>query len=200
MNVRLILSHEVKEMRQKDDEKKQRIESAVIELILDKGFNGLSMSKIAKEAGVCPATVYTYFDSKDSMLQEIYVEYSEDVYDYLLGHVNRGMTGEQIISSLIRSYYNYLVEYRDVFSYVKQYSMISSAAEACGGAKGSCYIREIIDDLKRDKVIRNYSNETLEAVIFYPVQSIAENRTRSEEAKEEELNEFIEIIQNAILL
>lgn len=187
-------------MRQKDDEKKQRIENAVTRLILEKGFNGLSMSKIAKEAGVCPATVYTYFDNKDSMLQEIYVEYSEDVYDYLLGHVNRDMTGSEIIDSLIRNYYNYLIEYKDVFSYVKQYSMVTSLAENCCGAKGSCYITEIIDNLKKQHVLRDYSNEILEAVIFYPVQSIAEDKHQSEANKEKELNELIEIIQRALLV
>lgn len=186
-------------MRQKDDEKKQRIENAVIQLILEQGFNGLSMSKIAKQAGVCPATVYTYFDNKDSMLQEIYVEYSEDVYDYLLGHVNRNMTGSQIIDSLIRSYYHYLIEYRDVFSYVKQYSMVTSLAENCCGAKGSSYITEIIEDLKKEHVLRNYSNDILEAVIFYPVQSIAANQHQNEENKEHELDELIEIVQSALL-
>lgn len=187
-------------MRQKDDEKKQRIENAVIQLILEQGFNGLSMSKIAKQADVCPATVYTYFDNKDSMLQEIYVEYSEDVYDYLLEHVNRNMSGRQIIDSLIRSYYTYLIEYRDVFSYVKQYSMVTSLAENCCGAKGSSYITEIIENLKREHVIRNYSNEILEAVIFYPVQSIAASKTQNAANKERELEELIEIIQNALLV
>ena len=186
-------------MRQKDDEKKQRIESAVIQLILMNGFNGLSMSKIAREADVCPATVYTYFDSKDSMLQEIYVEYSQNVYDYLQNHVDSSMSGAQTIESLIRNYYQYLVEYQDVFSYVKQYSMVASLAESCCGDNGSCYITGIIDDLKNRHVIRNYSNDILEAIIFYPVQHIAEQQKTAKGDKDRELDELVEIVQRALL-
>ena len=52
-------------MRKKDDEKQNNIKKAVIKLILEEGFQGTSMSKIAKEAGVSPATVYIYYQNKE---------------------------------------------------------------------------------------------------------------------------------------
>ncbi len=45
-------------MRKRDDEKEKSIKEAVIKLILEEGFHGTSISKIAKVAGVSPATVY----------------------------------------------------------------------------------------------------------------------------------------------
>ncbi len=71
-------------MRRKDDEKERRIRHAVIELMLREGFNGTSIAKIARLAGVSPATVYIYYENKEEMLQDIYLEYSEEVFDYLL--------------------------------------------------------------------------------------------------------------------
>ena len=58
-------------MRRKDDEKEQRIRHAVIELMLQEGFNGTSIAKIARLAGVSPATVYIYYENKEEMLQDI---------------------------------------------------------------------------------------------------------------------------------
>ena len=55
-------------MRRKDDEKEQRIKEAVASLMLEEGWSGTSISKIARKAEVSPATVYTYFDSKEDML------------------------------------------------------------------------------------------------------------------------------------
>ncbi len=52
--------------------------------MLEEGFHGTSISKIARKAEVSPATVYIYYESKEDMLQNIYLEYSEEVYDYLL--------------------------------------------------------------------------------------------------------------------
>ena len=90
-------------MRKKDDEKERSIKDAVIKLILQEGFHGASISKIAKLAGVSPATVYIYFDNKENMLQDIYTEYSEEIFDYLLDRVDIKMTGQQLLEVLIRS-------------------------------------------------------------------------------------------------
>ena len=51
-------------MRRRDDEKERRIKDAVIELMLEEGFHGTSISKIARKAEVSPATVYIYYESK----------------------------------------------------------------------------------------------------------------------------------------
>ena len=58
-------------MRRKDDEKEQRIRRSVITLMLKEGFNVTSIAKIAKMAGVSPATVYIYYENKEDMLQDI---------------------------------------------------------------------------------------------------------------------------------
>ncbi|MEP7039456.1 MAG: helix-turn-helix domain-containing protein, partial [Acidobacteriota bacterium] len=60
-------------MRVKDDKKLQAICDAAIELITANGFADTSMSKIAKAAQVSPATIYVYFENKETLLNEIYL-------------------------------------------------------------------------------------------------------------------------------
>ena len=88
-------------MRRKDDEKEQRIRRSVITLMLKEGFNGTSIAKIAKMAGVSPATVYIYYENKEDMLQDIYLQYSDEVFDYLLAGIRCDMDGAQLIETLI---------------------------------------------------------------------------------------------------
>ena len=45
-------------MRTRDYEQQQRIKEAMVRLILREGINGASVAKIAREAGVSPATIY----------------------------------------------------------------------------------------------------------------------------------------------
>ncbi|MBQ6372233.1 MAG: helix-turn-helix transcriptional regulator, partial [Oscillospiraceae bacterium] len=52
-------------MRFKDLDKQQRIKEAMVSLILREGIDGTSVSKIAREAGVSPATIYVYYESKE---------------------------------------------------------------------------------------------------------------------------------------
>ena len=59
-------------MRTRDPEKQKKIKEATVRLILREGINGASVAKIAREAEVSPATIYVYYDSKESMLSEIF--------------------------------------------------------------------------------------------------------------------------------
>jgi AcrR family transcriptional regulator len=187
-------------MRKKDDEKEKSIKEAVIKLILQEGFHGTSISKIAKVAGVSPATVYIYFDSKEIMLQDIYREYSEEIFDYLFNRVNRGMAGNQLIEILVRSYYTYIQEHEEVFNFVEQFSNCPSLASGCSGIKGTYCINNLIAELKENHIIKDYNNDNLLAILFYPVKAIASNNHKTETEKVELLKEMIEIIQDALLI
>jgi AcrR family transcriptional regulator len=186
-------------MRRKDDEKEQRIKDAVIALTLTEGFDGTSISKIARRAAVSPATVYVYFDSKETMLREIYREYSEDVYGYLLHGVSETMDGAALIEALMRAYYGYMNEHQEVFSFVEQCSHCPTLAGCCTERRGVCRLFGLMREMKEQHVIRNYSDENLAAVLFYPVKAIALDRRAGEEEKELRLEELIRMIQRTLL-
>jgi AcrR family transcriptional regulator len=175
------------------------IKEAVVRLTLEEGFHGTSVSKIAKMAGVSPATVYIYFENKENMLHDIYSEYSEDIYDYLLDSINRDMQGRQQIATLIQSYYNYILENKEIFSFVEQFSNCPCLADSCSGRKGICNIYDLMTEMKRNNVIKNYSEDNLLAIIFSPVKAIAADNRKNEAQKADLLNELIQIIQDAIL-
>lgn len=186
-------------MRRKDDEKMRSIKEAVVSLTLKEGFHGTSVSKIAKLAGVSPATVYIYFENKDDMLHDIYSEYSEDIYDYLLESIDRNIQAQQQIEILIRSYYNYILDNKEIFSFVEQFSNCPCLADSCSGKKGRGNIYELMTEMKRNKVIKDYSEDSLLAIIFSPVKTIASDNCKSESQKESLLEEMIRMIQDAIL-
>lgn len=186
-------------MRKKDDEKEKSIKEAVIKLILEQGFQGTSISKIAKTAGVSPATVYIYYENKEIMLQHIYREYSEEIFNYILNRVHQGMKGQQLIETLVRSYYTYIQEHEEIFHFVDQFSNCPSLACGCSEKKGICNINNFIAEMKKNHIIKDYNNDNLIAIIFYPVKAIAINNNKSEAEKAELLQEMIEIIQDALL-
>jgi len=186
-------------MRRKDDEKEQRIKEAVIELILKEGIDGASISKIARLANVSPATVYIYFDNKEDMMRAIYREYSEDVYSYLIRRVTTRMDGACLIETLIRSYYTYMTEHREIFSFVEQCSRCPTLSGCRAEKQGVSEIFDLTREMKRNGIIRNYSDENIAAILFYPVKAIAMDQHSSEAERESRLDELIEIISRALL-
>lgn len=187
-------------MRKKDDEKAKGIKEAVIKLILQEGFHGASISKIAKMAGVSPATVYIYFENKEMMLQDIYREYAEDVFAYLLDDACKGKDGHQLVEFLIRGHYNFILNHKEIFNYVEQFSNCPALASGCSREHVFGKIHNLLDEMKKNQIIKNYSDEILAAIMFSPIKAIAADTNKTEGERESQLQEMIKIIQDAVLL
>lgn len=59
-------------MRARDENKEAAIREKAIELIVNEGFSGFSMGKLAKAANVSPATLYIYYKNKEDLLNSLY--------------------------------------------------------------------------------------------------------------------------------
>ena len=62
--------------RRKDARPPEIIEAAK-KILEDKGIKGLSMMKISKAAGVSEATLYKYFNDKNDLLNQVYVDWAQ---------------------------------------------------------------------------------------------------------------------------
>lgn len=70
-------------MQVKKEDKRNRILDVAIELFSTKGFENVSVSEIAKKAGVGKGTVYVYFPSKVDILKEAFLRVYLDLEDFL---------------------------------------------------------------------------------------------------------------------
>ncbi len=66
-------------MRAKDFNKEQLVKEKAIEMLVELGFDGFSMQKLAKEAGVSPATLYIYFTDKEDLIVSLGKEVNETI-------------------------------------------------------------------------------------------------------------------------
>src|SRR5690349_2216849 len=55
-------------MRPRDEGKENAIRKKAMELIVHTGFDGLSMHKLAKVAGVSVATIYIYYKDREDLI------------------------------------------------------------------------------------------------------------------------------------
>jgi len=54
--------------------KRESLVRATISLVNNDGFHAAPMSKIAKMAGVSPGTIYLYFENKQDLVNQVYIE------------------------------------------------------------------------------------------------------------------------------
>ena len=79
-------------MRTRDINKERVIREKGIEMIVKEGFDGFSMQKLAKAAGVSPATIYIYFKDKEDFIIQLCVEAGKKMFDATLKNFDPSMS------------------------------------------------------------------------------------------------------------
>ncbi len=68
-------------MRARDEHKKLAIREKTIDMVVKSGLDGFSMQKLAKAAGVSPATLYIYYKDREDLILQICLEISNDLFE-----------------------------------------------------------------------------------------------------------------------
>ena len=78
MNERSFITDKIMNNHTSQD-KRLQILSAAETVIAAEGFQGLSMQKLAKEAGVAAGTIYRYFDDKEHLIEEVRIQVTQRI-------------------------------------------------------------------------------------------------------------------------
>ncbi|WP_158850260.1 TetR/AcrR family transcriptional regulator [Algibacter sp. L1A34] len=79
---------------QKSIDKRNALIKATIELVNNDGFHATPMSKIAKMAKVSPATIYLYFENKQDLVNQTYVDVKAEYTKYAFETYDESMPVE----------------------------------------------------------------------------------------------------------
>ncbi|WP_026839737.1 TetR/AcrR family transcriptional regulator [Gillisia sp. JM1] len=66
----------------KGQNKREALVKATIKLVNNNGFHATPMSKIAKMAGISPGTIYLYFENKQNLINQVYIEVKASFSDF----------------------------------------------------------------------------------------------------------------------
>lgn len=71
-------------MRTRDSNKEKIVKQKAIELLVEKGIEGFSMNRLAKESGISVATLYIYYTDKDDLIQKIGTEIGQTFFNEMV--------------------------------------------------------------------------------------------------------------------
>ena len=84
----------------KSEIKRQALVKATQCLVNNNGFHATPMSKIAKMAGVSPATIYLYFENKQDLVNKVYLEVKAAYTNFAFKEYNTKMTVQEGFESI----------------------------------------------------------------------------------------------------
>ncbi|MFC5449354.1 TetR/AcrR family transcriptional regulator [Paenibacillus aestuarii] len=109
-------------MRRKDENKNQAIFDSTIQLINEIGFVDISMSKIAKRAGLSSSTIYVYYESKEDLLLKLYLSVKEKLSRSMVMNVHEDMDAKELCHMFMTNSLAFMIENKDWFLFLEQFS------------------------------------------------------------------------------
>ncbi len=165
-------------MRTKDDIKQEALFEATVRLVNEIGFAAASVSKIAKEAGISPATIYIYYKNKEDLLVSTYVEIKKNIGRAMLENFDDSLPIRDIFKQVWFRMFDYISKHKDYFQYTEQFA--NSPYQALVDKKEiEKFFEPVIHILHRgieQKIIKNVDFHILTAFIFYPILSLSNAR------------------------
>jgi len=167
-----------KYMRIKDEKKYESIILASMQQFREDGFAKASIAKIAKVAGVSPATIYIHFENKEDLILKLYLHLKKAMSEYVLSDIDLDGCIETEYKKLWMNYYNFCINKRDEINYLMQF--INSPYMLKYKEYDMCYYDKIYVLFERGKaqgLIKKISDEILFAHTLYPAAQLAKRQT-----------------------
>jgi AcrR family transcriptional regulator len=98
-------------MRTRDENKVDLIYQKAIEMIVKEGLDGFGVNKLAKAAGVSPATIYIYYKDREDLIMQVTLRASKRMLDESMKDFDPDMSFEEGMKIQWRNRARYFLEY-----------------------------------------------------------------------------------------
>ena len=190
-------------MRTKDDVKEAALFEATVKLVNEIGFASSSVSKIAKEAGVSPATIYVYYKNKEDLLVSTYIQIKLDLSKALLRDFDDRLPIRDIFRNVWFKMFEYIANNLEYFKFIEQFSS-SPYSSLVNREEVEHYFDPLSKVMQKgieQKIIKNVPPDILKAFIYFPITALANpNLCQDFELIEENIETAFTLAWDAIKL
>lgn len=190
-------------MRTRDDKKQEALYLATIKVVNEVGFAASSVAKIAKEAGVSPATLYVYFKNKDELLISTYLEIKMGMGAAMLDGFDERLPVRDTLHRVWKSSFAYVAENIAELRYAEQFSN-SPYSEQVDQQRVQQSFEPLLRVIRHgieQKIIKDVNLDILGAFFIHPVLVLANpNHCKMFELTEENIEAAFRMAWDALKL
>jgi len=161
-------------MRVKDEEKVTRIYLAAMKVINREGFEGSSMSKIAKEADVSAATIYLYFEHKEDMLNKLYIHLKSKMgHSYFQDGTNL-TPSKGTFRTIWLNHYQYIMDNIEEYKFLENFSNcpLINRIEKENTLDYCPVFESLFEQSKSLRLLQPLHNDMIYSLLFAPISSL----------------------------
>ncbi len=183
-------------------DKKKAIFESTIQLVNANGFHGTPMSLIAKKAGVAAGTIYLYFDSKDTLMIELYSYLRCKMVDAMLVNDTDRMEYKDRFFNFWINHCRFYIHHPEALCFLEQYTNSPYGTQQSSLQKDDARFESIIREFTRTGiktgVLKDVDHHLLGMFIHSSVISTAKIHLRKFNMTDEELKQVACIVWDGI--
>ncbi len=151
--------------------KRDALVKATINLVNNNGFHAAPMSKIAKMAGVSPGTIYLYFENKQDMINQVYIEVKAAFTQFAFKDYQENLSVEKGFEMIWKNIAEFKLKEVEEAMFLSQCDNTPMVDEA-SRMEGLKHLRPLLDLWERGQnegIIKPVSLYMLYAFSIYPI-------------------------------
>lgn len=167
-------------MRTRDENKVQAIRQKTIQQIARYGLDGFSIQKLAKAAGVSPATIYIYYKDKETLILQIAIELIDEMLAASLKDFNTDMHFEEGLKVQWRNRAAHFVKYPLETQFMEhiRYAPIYDKVREVVAKKFSDVMGKFVQNAIRNKEVVKLPFEVYWSIAFAPLYQLIKFHTQ----------------------
>lgn len=165
-------------MRIKDEIKQKALFQATVTMVNQIGFAASSVSKIAREAGISPASLYVYHKNKEDLLVSTYIQIKKLMGSALQRQFDAKRPIRDILEQVWQNVFLFVTDHSDYFQYMEQFAS-SPYSDLVNKQEVEAYFEPVIQVIHKgieQKIIKDVSLDIITAFVFQPVLALASPR------------------------
>lgn len=172
MNIHLSLLHY---MRNRDENKIQAIMEQAYQMLAEQGLDGFSIQKLAKAAGVSPATIYIYFKDKEDLILQVWVAAANEMGRASLRHFDIGMSFREGLKVQWKNRLKYCLKHPDQMRMWEQirYSPLADKANALMDPSFKKVMGDFVHKAIKNKELVDLPLEVYWSIAYAPLYTLA---------------------------
>lgn len=160
-----------------NEQKREDIIDATIELIAMHGFHNAPVARIAEQANVAAGTIYRFFDSKDDLIGNAYACLEQRLRSAVLDTFPEDQSVRNRYQHVCRELVNYFLASPTEFRFIEQFfnSPYGATTRRERIRGDNTIISKIFMEGQRQRVIKNLPLPILNSLTFGPLTEICRN-------------------------
>ena len=161
-------------MRIRDESKIESVFDEALSMVVREGFDGLSMQKLAKAAGVSPATIYIYFKDRDDLLLKLHRRERDRFFAFVMEGFDPEMDFATGLTVQWKNRAKYAIDHPDRAHFLEHFTF-TPLHERCRHEKNPVFkqgMKRFLEKAIANRELVNMSIEVYWSVAFSPLYNL----------------------------